>query len=244
MRSQGVPCRQPAVWPDGHAGRYALTRCMHAWPAAPITGAVDGSVAGQWPAAHRGPLPHYFSRAVHPLSAGLLVALAWPLWQRRAGSYASAARIIAEHLAGGAASVGGFAQATLRGVMSLVPKSVTAPVLRASPKIEWYPGARRVRRGYRSGALYGTCSMRRTKPTGGLAERGFALGTVTVWQPRCIMKMQGLPGWRWVCRWCSFTSAAGCVVVGSTCRPSQTCGPGVRRPAVRGVMGLPLAWQA
>jgi hypothetical protein len=136
---------------------------------------VDGSVAGQRPAAHR-VLPHYFSRAVHPLSAGLLVALAWPLWQRRAGSYASAARIIAEHPAGGAASVGGFTQATLRGVMSLVLEVISRPYYGHRRESSGIPALVAFAAVTAQGRFMALFTPHRTDLVG-LAERGFALGT-------------------------------------------------------------------
>lgn len=80
--------------------------------------------------------PTYFAGAqfIHFLLGPAVVALAWPLWQRRAELRARAGAVLAAALAGGAAAavaaVGlgwalGLPDAVLR---SLAPKSVTAPV--------------------------------------------------------------------------------------------------------------------
>lgn len=82
------------------------------------------------------PYPTYFSGAqfIHFLLGPAVVALAWPLWQRRAELRARARAVLVAALAGGAAAavtaVGlgwllGLPDAVLR---SLAPKSVTAPV--------------------------------------------------------------------------------------------------------------------
>jgi len=82
------------------------------------------------------PYPTYFSGAqfIHFLLGPAVVALAWPLWQRRAELRARAGAIFAAALAGGAAAAGsavglgwalGLPSEVLR---SLAPKSVTAPV--------------------------------------------------------------------------------------------------------------------
>ncbi len=86
--------------------------------------------------ATRVPYPNYFAGAqfIHFLLGPAVVALAWPLWQRRAQVRAAWAQLLAVALAGGVAAGG---TALLLGwafglpkeiVMSLVPKSVTAPV--------------------------------------------------------------------------------------------------------------------
>lgn len=80
--------------------------------------------------------PTYFAGAqfIHFLLGPAVVALAWPLWQRRAELRARAGAVLAAALAGGAAAAAaavglgwalGLPDAVLR---SLAPKSVTAPV--------------------------------------------------------------------------------------------------------------------
>ena len=82
------------------------------------------------------PYPTYFSGAqfIHFLLGPAVVALAWPLWQRRAELRSRACAVLVAALAGGfaaaATAVGlgwllGLPEAVLR---SLAPKSVTAPV--------------------------------------------------------------------------------------------------------------------
>lgn len=78
------------------------------------------------------PYPTYFSGAqfIHFLLGPAVVALAWPLWQRRAELRRRIAPIVTAALAGGAAAA---ASAVALGLprdvlMSLAPKSVTAPV--------------------------------------------------------------------------------------------------------------------
>jgi len=82
------------------------------------------------------PYPTYFSGAqfIHFLLGPAVVALAWPLWQRRAELRSRARAVLVAALAGGfaaaATAVGlgwllGLPEAVLR---SLAPKSVTAPV--------------------------------------------------------------------------------------------------------------------
>ncbi len=82
------------------------------------------------------PYPSYFSGAqfIHFLLGPAVVALAWPLWQRRHELRARAAALLAAALAGGAAAAGsavalGWALGLPGEVLrSLAPKSVTAPV--------------------------------------------------------------------------------------------------------------------
>ena len=82
------------------------------------------------------PYPVYFSGAqfIHFLLGPAVVALAWPLWQRRAELRARAGALLLAALAGGAAASGSaVAIAWALGlpgevVASLAPKSVTAPV--------------------------------------------------------------------------------------------------------------------
>jgi len=78
----------------------------------------------------------YFSGAqfIHFLLGPAVVALAWPLWQRRAELRSRAGALLLAALAGGAAASGsavgiGWALGLPREVIaSLAPKSVTAPV--------------------------------------------------------------------------------------------------------------------
>jgi len=82
------------------------------------------------------PYPVYFSGAqfIHFLLGPAVVALAWPLWQRRAELRARAGALQLAALAGGAAASGSaVAIAWALGlpgevIASLAPKSVTAPV--------------------------------------------------------------------------------------------------------------------
>ena len=82
------------------------------------------------------PYPTYFSGAqfIHFLLGPAVVALAWPLWQRRAELRARALAVLLAASAGGAAAAAaavglgwlvGLPEPVLR---SLAPKSVTAPV--------------------------------------------------------------------------------------------------------------------
>lgn len=82
------------------------------------------------------PYPSYFSGAqfIHFLLGPAVVALAWPLWQRRAELRQRAGAVLLAALVGGAvASVSGVALGWAMGLpapvlQSLAPKSVTAPV--------------------------------------------------------------------------------------------------------------------
>jgi predicted murein hydrolase (TIGR00659 family) len=82
------------------------------------------------------PYPTYFSGAqfIHFLLGPAVVALAWPLWQRRVELRERAVAVLAAALAGGAAAAGsavalGWALGLPGPVLrSLAPKSVTAPV--------------------------------------------------------------------------------------------------------------------
>jgi predicted murein hydrolase (TIGR00659 family) len=82
------------------------------------------------------PYPTYFSGAqfIHFLLGPAVVALAWPLWQRRAELRQRALPLLAAALAGGAVAAGsalalGWAVGLPGDVLaSLAPKSVTAPV--------------------------------------------------------------------------------------------------------------------
>jgi predicted murein hydrolase (TIGR00659 family) len=82
------------------------------------------------------PYPTYFSGAqfIHFLLGPAVVALAWPMWQRRAELRQRALPLLLAGLAGGAAAsatavAAGWALGLPRDVLgSLAPKSVTAPV--------------------------------------------------------------------------------------------------------------------
>ncbi len=82
------------------------------------------------------PYPTYFSGAqfIHFLLGPAVVALAWPLWQRRRELRRRALPLLAAALAGGAVAAGsavaiGWALGLPADVLaSLAPKSVTAPV--------------------------------------------------------------------------------------------------------------------
>ena len=82
------------------------------------------------------PYPTYFSGAqfIHFLLGPAVVALAWPLWQRRDELRRRAVPLLAAALAGGAVAAGsavgiGWAVGLPQDVLaSLAPKSVTAPV--------------------------------------------------------------------------------------------------------------------
>ena len=82
------------------------------------------------------PYPTYFSGAqfIHFLLGPAVVALGWPLWQRRAQLRQRGPALLAAALAGGAAAAGsavaiGWALGLPAEVLrSLAPKSVTAPV--------------------------------------------------------------------------------------------------------------------
>jgi predicted murein hydrolase (TIGR00659 family) len=82
------------------------------------------------------PYPTYFSGAqfIHFLLGPAVVALAWPMWQRRAELRRRALPLLLAALAGGAAASGsavaiGWALGLPADVLaSLAPKSVTAPV--------------------------------------------------------------------------------------------------------------------
>ncbi len=82
------------------------------------------------------PYPVYFSGAqfIHFLLGPAVVALAWPLWQRRTELRARAGALLAAALLGGAAAsasavgIGWAVGLPVDVIASLAPKSVTAPV--------------------------------------------------------------------------------------------------------------------
>lgn len=137
------------------------------------------------------PYPTYFSGAqfIHFLLGPAVVALGWPLWQRRAELRARWGRLLLASLAGGAAASGsalalGWAfDLPADVVLSLAPKSVTAPVaMGIAEKIGGIPALSAVFAvltglvGALSGKyLFGV--LRIPTDTAGWTARGFALGT-------------------------------------------------------------------
>lgn len=139
------------------------------------------------------PYPTYFAGAqfIHFLLGPAVVALAWPLWQRRVEVRSSWAPLLAVALAGGAAAA---ASAWLLGwafdlpvevMLSLVPKSVTAPVaMGIAEKIGGIPALAAVFAVITGlvGAIAGKYLFTALRiPTNkvGWAARGFALGTAS-----------------------------------------------------------------
>jgi len=135
--------------------------------------------------------PAFFSGAqfIHFLLGPAVVALAWPLWERRAELRQRWRALLVTALVGGAAASGSaLALAWLVGLphdvmLSLAPKSVTAPVaMGIADKIGGIPALAAVFAvvtgmvGALSGkALFGW--LRISTEPGGWAVRGFALGT-------------------------------------------------------------------
>jgi predicted murein hydrolase (TIGR00659 family) len=137
--------------------------------------------------------PSYFAGAqfIHFLLGPAVVALAWPLWLRRAELQRRWARLLLAALAGGTASAGsalllgwlwGLPQDVL---LSLVPKSVTAPVaMGIADKIGGIAALAAVFAVLTGivGALLGKYvfdALRIPTDAAGWAVRGFALGTVS-----------------------------------------------------------------
>lgn len=139
------------------------------------------------------PYPTYFAGAqfIHFLLGPTVVALAWPLWMRRAELRARWGRLLSAALAGGAvaaASAVGLAWALglpRELVLSLAPKSVTAPVaMGISETLGGIPALSAVFAVLTGlvGALTGKYLfdlMRIPRDAGGWPDRGFALGTVS-----------------------------------------------------------------
>jgi predicted murein hydrolase (TIGR00659 family) len=135
--------------------------------------------------------PTYFAGAqfIHFLLGPAVVALAWPLWQRRAELRARFGRLVLASLLGGAAAAGSaVALGWLVGlphdvVLSLAPKSVTAPVaMGISEKIGGIPALSAVFAVLTGmiGALSGKYlfdALRIGTDATGFAARGFGLGT-------------------------------------------------------------------
>ena len=135
--------------------------------------------------------PTYFSGAqfIHFLLGPAVVALAWPLWQRRVALRAHGGRFALASLIGGTAAAGsavGLAWALdlpMEIVLSLAPKSVTAPVaMGVAEKIGGIPALAAVFAvvtgmvGALSGKYLFDALGIGTDTTGWMA-RGFALGT-------------------------------------------------------------------
>jgi putative effector of murein hydrolase len=127
------------------------------------------------------PYPRYFSGAqfIHFLLGPAVVALAWPLWQRRTELRRRAGAIVLAGLAGGtAASLGAVAIGWVLGLpddllRSLAPKSVTAPVaMGIAEQIGGIPAL---------AAVFAVSGKYLFDAIGGLSmpERGFALGTAS-----------------------------------------------------------------
>ena len=139
------------------------------------------------------PYQTYFSGAqfIHFLLGPAVVALAWPLWTRRAELRARWLRLSLAGLAGGAAAcAASVGLAWLLGlpadvVLSLAPKSVTAPVaMGVSEAIGGIPALSAVFAVLTGlvGALSGKYlfdAMGVPRDAAGWAARGFALGTVS-----------------------------------------------------------------
>jgi len=133
------------------------------------------------------PYPTYFSGAqfIHFLLGPAVVALAWPLWQRRAELRQRAAAIVLAGLAGGAAASAsavaiGWALGLPNDLLrSLAPKSVTAPVaMGIAEQIGGIPALAAVF-AVLTGLIGAVSGKYLFDAIGGLSmrERGFALGT-------------------------------------------------------------------
>ncbi len=137
------------------------------------------------------PYPSYFAGAqfIHFLLGPAVVALAWPLWQRRAELRLRWRRLLIAALAGGTAATGsavllGWVLGLPEGVLrSLAPKSVTAPVaMGIAEQIGGIPALAAVFAVITGlvGALFGKYlfdALRIPTDRTGWAARGFALGT-------------------------------------------------------------------
>ncbi len=137
--------------------------------------------------------PTYFAGAqfIHFLLGPAVVALAWPLWLRRVELQRRWGRLLLAALAGGTASAGsalllGWAWGLPQDVLlSLVPKSVTAPVaMGIADKIGGIAALAAVFAVLTGivGALLGKYlfdALRIPTDAAGWAARGFALGTVS-----------------------------------------------------------------
>ena len=139
------------------------------------------------------PYPTYFAGAqfIHFLLGPAVVSLAWPLWQRRAELRQRWGRLLLAALAGGIAASG---SALLLGwavdlpaevVLSLAPKSVTAPVaMGIAEKIGGIPALAAVFAVLTGlvgamGGKYLFDALRIPTDSAGWTARGFALGTAS-----------------------------------------------------------------
>jgi len=137
------------------------------------------------------PYPTYFSGAqfIHFLLGPAVVALGWPLWQRRVELRKRFGRLLVAALAGGTAASGSALALAWafdlphEVVLSLAPKSVTAPVaMGIAEKIGGIPALAAVFAVLTGlvGALSGRYlfnALRLPRSTEGWMARGFALGT-------------------------------------------------------------------
>jgi putative effector of murein hydrolase len=137
------------------------------------------------------PYPTYFAGAqfIHFLLGPAVVALGWPLWQRRAALRQRWIPLLIASLVGGAAASGSALALALAldmphdVVLSLAPKSVTAPVaMGIAEKIGGIPALAAVFAVLTGlvGALSGRYlfnAMGLPFTTAGWTARGFALGT-------------------------------------------------------------------
>ena len=139
------------------------------------------------------PYPSYFAGAqfIHFLLGPAVVALAWPLWQRREALRQRWMRLLLAALAGGtcagacAYGLGWALDLPNEVMLSMVPKSVTAPVaMGIAEKIGGIPALAAVFAvmtglvGALAGKyLFDALGISRTRS--GWAARGFALGTVS-----------------------------------------------------------------
>ena len=139
------------------------------------------------------PYPTYFSGAqfIHFLLGPAVVALAWPLWQRRAELRQRWGRLLLAALAGGitasgsALALGWAMDLPTEVVLSLAPKSVTAPVaMGIAEQIGGIPALAAVFAVITGlvGALSGKYlfdALRIPTDSTGWIARGFALGTAS-----------------------------------------------------------------
>lgn len=139
------------------------------------------------------PYPTYFAGAqfIHFLLGPAVVALGWPLWQRRADLQRRWGRLLIAALAGGlAASASALVLGWALGLpddvlLSLAPKSVTAPVaMGLAESLGGIPALAAVFSVLTGliGALSGKYlfdALRIAVDAGGWAARGFALGTAS-----------------------------------------------------------------